>query len=150
MKKFWVLPILMIYLNCSTLSVRAEIRHKHDSQGMEQVLDNFMLEQFNDEIVQALKEFYKNDSISYVYNWWDKNYDVVEIEGFRPNRNLSHSYIVRFTVLTYENKEKGKRLGQDTVTFGVSPLLFNKEMNKRNLAASKVKLLSIKHSKPSK
>ncbi|MFB7142929.1 DUF3888 domain-containing protein [Gottfriedia sp. NPDC056225] len=150
MKKFLVLSILMVYLNYSTLSVSAEKRHKHDSQGMEQFFDNFMLEQFQDEIVQALKEFYKNDSISYVYNWWDKSYDVVEIEGFRPNRNLSHRYIVRFTVLTYENKVKGKRLGQDTVTFGVSPLLFNKEMSKRNLAASKVKFLSIKHSKPPK
>lgn len=150
MKKFLVLPILMVYLNCSTLSVSAEKRHKHDSQGMEQVLDNFMLDQFQDEIVQALKEFYKKDSISYVYNWWDKKYDVVEIEGFRPNRNLSHPYVVSFTVLTYENKEKGQPLGQNTVTFGVSPLLFNKEMDKRNLAASKVQLLNVKHSKPSK
>ncbi len=70
MKKFLVLPILMVYLNCSTLSVSAHAQkpHKHDSQGMEQVFDNFMLDQFQDEIVQALKEFYKNDSISYVYN----------------------------------------------------------------------------------
>jgi len=50
-----------------------------DSQGMEQVIDNMMLEQFGNEIQQAVKEYYKKDSIRVQYYWWDKNYDVVEV-----------------------------------------------------------------------
>jgi hypothetical protein len=149
MKRIFVLVILfMLIMSINNNLVSAETQHKHDSKGMEQAIDHFILDQFNDEMVQAVKEFYKKDSVRIQYNWWAKNYDVVELEQSEKGRELSHPYVVKFTVLTYDGNNKGQ-LGTDTITFGVSPLQFNKELDEKNLAAAKVVLLNFKHSEPS-
>lgn len=148
MKKFYVLVLMSVILTFNSSFVSAEKRHKHDSQGMEQAFDQFLLLQFNDEIKQAIKEYYKKDSIRVQYYWWDKDYDVVEIDQSEKGHELSHPYVIKFTVLTYDGNKSGQ-LGQDSITFGVSPLLFNKEMDGRNIAGSKVELLDYKHVKPS-
>ncbi|MGE6375701.1 DUF3888 domain-containing protein [Peribacillus muralis] len=83
------------------------------------------------------------------YNWWDKNYEVVEIEQSEKGRELSHPYIIKCTVKTYDGNQSGQ-LGTDTITFGVLPLQFNKELDDINLAASKVELVNYSHSEPSK
>ena len=149
MKKFFLSVIVLILMGINTNLVSAAKQHKHDSKGMEQAIDHFILDQFNDEIVQALKDFYKKDSVRIQYNWWDKNYDVVELQQSEKGRELSHPYLVKFTVLTYDGNKKGQ-LGMDTITFGVSPLQFNKELDEKNSAAAKVDLLNYKHSEPTK
>ncbi|MFJ7941097.1 DUF3888 domain-containing protein [Peribacillus sp. NPDC096622] len=149
MKKFLVLAILMVSTCLNNISVCAEKQHKHDSKGMEQAMDHFILDQFTDEMVQAVKDFYKKDSVRIQYNWWDKNYDVVELDQSEKGRELSHPYIIKFTVITYDGNKTGK-LGTDTITFGVSPLQFNKELDEKNLAATKVELLNYSHVEPSK
>lgn len=149
MKKFLVLAILMVSMCLNNISVSAEKQHKHDSKGMEQAMDHFILDQFTDEMVQAVKDFYKKDSVRIQYNWWDKNYDVVELDQSEKGRELSHPYIIKFTVITYDGNKTGK-LGTDTITFGVSPLQFNKELDEKNLAATKVELLNYSHVEPSK
>jgi hypothetical protein len=149
MKKFLVLAILMVSMCLNNISVSAEKQHKHDSKGMEQAMDHFILDQFTDEMVQAVKDFYKKDSVRIQYNWWDKNYDVVELAQSEKGRELSHPCIIKFTVITYDGNKTGK-LGTDTITFGVSPLQFNKKLDEKNLAATKVELLNYSHVEPSK
>jgi Protein of unknown function (DUF3888) len=149
MKKLLIFVVVMFSMGMNYISVSAEKQHKHDSKGMEQAIDHFILDQFNDEMVQAVKDFYKKDSVRVQYNWWDKNYDVVELEQSEKGRELSHPYVIKFTVLTYEGNKMGQ-LGTDTITFGVSPLRFNKELDEKNLAASKVELLNYRHGEPSK
>ncbi|MFZ3580029.1 DUF3888 domain-containing protein [Virgibacillus sp. DJP39] len=149
MKKLLTLAILMmiaISVNYTFVSAE-ESGNKHDSKGMEQSVDQFILSQFTDELRQAMNDYYKKDSIRAQYNWWDKDYDVVELLQSEKGRELSHPFIIKFTVETYDGNKKGQ-LGTDTITFGVSPLNFNKNLSEKNLAAVKVELLNYKHSKP--
>ncbi|KWW22018.1 MULTISPECIES: DUF3888 domain-containing protein [Peribacillus] len=149
MKKLLFLAILLASMSLDNVSISAEKQHKHDSKGMEQVMDHFILDQFSDEMKQAVTDFYKKDSVTFQYNWWDKNYDVVEIKQSEKGRELSHPYIIKFTVKTYDGNKRGQ-LGTDTITFGVSPLQFNKDLDEKNLAASNVELLNYSHGEPSK
>ncbi|KON88107.1 hypothetical protein AF332_15670 [Sporosarcina globispora] len=149
MKKLLFFTVVMFLMGVNYIPVSAEKQHKHDSKGMEQAIDHFILDQFSDELKQAVNDFYKKDSIRIQYNWWDKNYDVVELEQWEKGRELSHPYIIKFTVQTYDGNKKGQ-LGTDTITFGVSPLQFNKELDEKNLTASKVELLNYSHGDPSK
>ena len=63
-------------------------------------------------------------------------------------REYSHSYILKFIVLTcssYVPKEKTKCLGIDTITLGVEPILNNKGYNPNGQPV--VKLLNFQHNK---
>jgi hypothetical protein len=149
LKKLLLLFGIVIFsIGVKDLHVSAEKQHKHDSQGMEQAMDHFILSQFHDEMMQAINDYYKKE-VRVQYNWWDKNYDVVEIDQFEKGNELSHPFILKFTVETYHREKKG-RLGTDTITFGVTPLEFNKGMDQKNLAASKVEFLNFTHMEPNK
>jgi len=149
MKKLLMFVVFAIFLtSVNTLSVSAEKQHKHDSEGMKQVMDNYIISQYNDELVQAVKDFYKEE-VGIQYNWWNKNYDVVEIDQAEKGNELSHQFIIKFNVLTYSKNSK-KILGKDTITFGVTPIIFSKEMNQKNIAASKVEFLDFTHREPTK
>ncbi|MEG9295925.1 DUF3888 domain-containing protein [Mangrovibacillus sp. Mu-81] len=148
MNKLLTVSIFMLSLCVSSTPVHAEKQHKHDTKGMEQVIDHYILDQFSDELKQAVTDFYKKDSIRIQYNWWDGNYDVVELEQSEKGKQLSHPYVIRFTVQTYDGNKTGQ-LGTDTVTFGVSPIQFNKEFDEKNVAAAKVALLDYSHREPS-
>ncbi|MDE5055417.1 DUF3888 domain-containing protein [Niallia taxi] len=89
-----------------------------------------MLDQFSDEIQHAMNEYYNKNNIRAQYNWWNKNQDVVEIDQAEKGSDLSHPYIIKFTVDTYDGNKEGK-LGTDTITFGVSPISFNKDLKKK-------------------
>jgi hypothetical protein len=144
MKKFLVLTFMIVFMSVNNISVSASKQHKHDSKGMEQAFDHFMLSQFNDEIGQAVREYYKKESVRNQYDWWDKKNDVVEVFQSEKGRELSHPFVIKFNVLSY-NSDKMGQLGTDTITFGVSPPEFNKELNEKNLAAAKVQLLKFEH-----
>jgi Protein of unknown function (DUF3888) len=147
MNKLLLVTMFMLSLCVPSMTVHAE-KHKHDSKGMEQAVDQFILSQFSDELKQAVTDFYKKDSVRMQYNWRDRNYDVVELDQWEKGNELSHPYVIKFTVQTYDGNKKGQ-LGTDTITFGVSPIQFNKEMDEKDLAASKVELLDYSHSEPS-
>jgi Protein of unknown function (DUF3888) len=147
-KNLLVLTVLFTSMIICNISVSAENQHKHDSKGMEQAFDHFMLSQFNDEIGQAVREYYKKDSVRIQYDWWEKK-DVVEVFQSEKGSELSHPFVIRFNVLSY-NSDKLRQLGKDSITFGVSPLEFNKELDEKNLAAAKVELLKFEHVVPSK
>ena len=80
--------------------IQAEKNHQHSSKGQEQVFDNFLLQLYQDEIITAVKDYYNDDSIRIGYDWWDKNYDVVELLQSEKGREYTSSYILKFTVLT--------------------------------------------------
>jgi len=61
----------------------------------------------------------QTDSISWVYNWQDKNYDVVEILQVEKGQHLKSPYVIRFTIMP--QKEGIGKLGTDRITFGVDP-----------------------------
>ncbi|WP_026567134.1 hypothetical protein [Bacillus sp. UNC41MFS5] len=73
----------------------------------------------------------------------------MEIDQAEKGNELSHPYILKFTIRTYDDKKDYRYLGTDTIKFGVSPLQFNKELDEKNLAAAKVDLLNYKHREPS-
>ncbi len=148
MKKLLIFALLLLSLCVYYTPANAENQHKHDSKGMEQAIDHFILDQFTDELNQAVTDYYKKDTIRVQYNWWDKNYDVVELDQSEKGNQLSHPYVIKFTVQTYDGNKKGQ-LGTDTITFGVSPVQFNKEFDEKDLAASKVELLDYTHGEPS-
>ncbi len=146
MKKLLILAAFIISMTVFDPSVNAEKKqHKHDSVGMEQVFDHFMLSQFNDQIRKALEDFYETESITFQYNWFEESYDVVEMLQTEKGRELSHPFIVKFTVVTYSEKEK---LGTDTITFGVSSLV-NKKL-KDDLVAVKSEQIKFDHNEPKK
>ncbi len=147
MKKLIVFSVFLFSMCVNYIPVSAEKTNKHNFQGTEQVFDQFLLSQFTDEMGQAMNDFYKKDSIRAQYNWWNKHNDVVEILQSEKGREFSHPFIIKFTVDTYEGNKKGQ-LGTDTIVFGVSPLQFNKELDEKNLAASKVELIDYIHRDP--
>ncbi|MCQ6275949.1 DUF3888 domain-containing protein [Bacillus sp. V3B] len=147
MKKFLILAIFIFCTSLVSITVSAENEHNHDSVGMEQAFDNLMVSQFNDEINKAVENFYKKESVRINYNWFDKGYDVVEVSQSEKGRKLSHPFVIKFTVLSYDDK---KPIGTDTITFGVSPTIENKDLNKKSIAAVNVELLNFQHNKPTK
>ena len=151
MRKFICVFVALLAIGTNILPVQAEKNHQHNSKGQEQVFDNFFLQLYQDEIVTAVKDYYNDHSIRIGYDWWDKNYDVVELLQSEKGREYSHSYILKFTVLTYSAyvpKEKTKYLGTDTITLGVEPILYNKEFNPKDQPV--VKFLNYQHNNPPK
>ncbi|MBU8733551.1 DUF3888 domain-containing protein [Cytobacillus oceanisediminis] len=147
MKKLLYYLIIAIVLTFISSPVYAEKPHRHDSKGSEQVFDNFMMELCHEEILNAVRKFYQDDSLRVRINWWDKKYDVVKISQDTPDK----SYLVKFTVLPFTANaldKKSKYLGTDTITFNVEPHLFIKENNHNNLPA--VKFLKYQHNKAPK
>ncbi|MYL56655.1 DUF3888 domain-containing protein [Virgibacillus halodenitrificans] len=144
-KNLFVIALSVLFLLMSYNSVQAENSHKHDSKGMEQVIDHFLLEQFNNKIHNALKNYYKKDSIHFQFDWWAKDYDVIEMQQSEKGQELSHPYLIKFTVKSYS--EDGKQLGTDAITFGVTPV--HKNMLKdNNLIPMQVEQLNLEHQKP--
>ncbi|MCF6138848.1 DUF3888 domain-containing protein [Pseudalkalibacillus berkeleyi] len=140
MKKWFVIVVSVLAFSLNSISVSAEEQHKHDSVGMEQAFDQFMLMQFQNEINRAVKDYYQKDLVRVQYNWFDNKYDVVEIMQSEKGRQLSHSYILKFTVQSYSEDDL---LGTDTITFGVESALADGQ----NLAAVKVERLDFEHNK---
>lgn len=77
----------------------AEKQHKHDSEGMEQAVDHFILDKFSDESNQTVRDFYKKDVIRVQYNWWDENYNVVELDQSEKGNELTYPYVIKITVI---------------------------------------------------
>lgn len=148
MKRLLIFSLILLSLCVYYIPANAEKQHKHDSKGMEQAIDHFILDQFTDELNQAVSDYYKKDSIRVQYNWRDEKYDVVELDQWEKGNELSLPYVIKFTVQTYDDDQRGQ-LGTDTVTFGVSPFQFNQEFDERDLAAAKVELLDYTHREPS-
>jgi hypothetical protein len=118
-------------------------KHKHDSAGMEQASDHLYLALFESKIRNAIANYYKDDSIHWQYNWWAKEYDVVEVDQSEKGHELANPFVIKFTVLTYKNS---KALGTDSITFGVTPgdsLSPNEKHHK-----TKIELLEFQHQKP--
>ncbi|MDG4656303.1 DUF3888 domain-containing protein [Ectobacillus antri] len=149
MKKLLIFALFLLSLCVYYIPANAEKQHKHDAKGMEQTIDHLILDQFTDELNQAVANYYKKDTIRIQYNWRNKNYDVVELDQSEKRDQLGHPYVIKFTVQTYDGNKK-EQLGTDTVTFGVSPVQFNKEFVQKDLAAVKVALLDYTHVEPSK
>lgn len=106
------------------MATHAQRSNNHDSVGKEQAVDQLLLSLFNEEINKAVTNYYKSDSINVQYNWWDKDYDVVEVDQTEKGHVLEYThngkkqqfaYVIRFTV----RPQKDKILGTDTITFGV-------------------------------
>lgn len=147
MKKLLLLSIILFCGN-SLLNIDVNAAtHKHDSKGMEQVMDHYILDQFQDEIKQAITTFYEKDSITYQYNWGDNNYDVVEIKQSEKGNQLNHPYVITLTVISYDDNNRIP-LGTDTLTFGVAPISFNQDKQEKNIASMKAELINYKHVEP--
>jgi hypothetical protein len=95
-----------------------------------------MLTLFDEQITSAITNYYKDDSIQVQYNWWDKNYDVVEVDQAEKGNSLPKPFVIKFTILTYKNS---KFLGTDTIKFGVTP------RSRTKTSKPKIELLGYDH-----
>ncbi|WP_132746167.1 DUF3888 domain-containing protein [Scopulibacillus darangshiensis] len=121
----FIIALLTFASNMPLVHAESRPKHKHDSKGMEQASDQLYLTLFDQRIHDAVTNYYKDDSIRMQYNWWDKNYDVVEVDQSEKGHILEYPYkgkkqqfafTIKFTVLTYKNT---KPLGTDSITFGI-------------------------------
>lgn len=118
-KLFWA--IIAVLVIGSSVTVQAQNSNKQDIKDSQQVQDNFMTSLFEKEIKKSVSNYYKNkvknsDSVQITYQW--SKDDVVEVMQTEKGHVLENSYVIKFTIETYNN---GK-LGTDTITFGVEPL----------------------------
>ncbi|UOR13714.1 DUF3888 domain-containing protein [Halobacillus amylolyticus] len=143
-KVVYACMVALLALNVNIMTTHAQSSNNHDTKGQEQAVDQLLLDLFNQEIDDAVANYYKEDSINYQYNWWDKDYDVVEVDQTEKGHVLEYvhngkkqqfAYVVKFTV----QPQKDKVLGTDTITFGVQ--------QDANLEP-KIKMLSYDHSEP--
>lgn len=139
-----VVVLLCLFTGFALASAQAQNSNGHDTVGQEQAVDQLLLDLFNQEISNAVTNFYKEDSIHYQFNWWDKDYDVVEVDQSEKGHMLKYdyngkkqhfSYVIRFTV----QPQKDKILGTDTITFGVQ-----QDSNLEPI----IKMLNYEHNEP--
>ncbi|MDQ0186583.1 DUF3888 domain-containing protein [Cytobacillus sp. FSL W7-1323] len=144
MRKFAI--FLLIYLlacHVSLEEVHAEEYKQHDAKDKEQVVDQFVLAILNDEVRNAVNDYYKKDTVIQ-FDWQAKDYNVVEMKQWKKGNELGHSFLISLTVLPYDNN-KSSQLGIDTITFGISPQSLNTQKNNKSLASTEVELLDYKH-----
>lgn len=141
-----VTMFLFLFTGVVFASAQSQKVNDHDSKGSEQAKDQLMLSLFNEHIDKAVANYYKDDSISFQYNWWDKDYDVVEVDQSEKGHVLKSPFEVTFTVEPIKTKQDkqtntitlGPKVGgADTITFGVVPGDVKKEI--------KVNMLNYKH-----
>ncbi|WP_079525037.1 MULTISPECIES: DUF3888 domain-containing protein [Halobacillus] len=125
-----VIVLLCLFTGVAFASAQSQNSNNHDSKGTEQATDQLMLKLFNEHIDKAVANYYKDDSISFQYNWWDEGYDVVEVDQSEKGHVLKSPYEVTFTVEPIKTKHDkqtntttlGPKLGgTDKITFGVVP-----------------------------
>ncbi|MCA1024626.1 DUF3888 domain-containing protein [Cytobacillus kochii] len=144
MRKFAI--FLLIYLLACHVcleKVHAEEYKQHDAKDKEQVVDHFVLAILNDEVRNAVNDYYQKDTVIQ-FDWQAKDYNVVEMKQWKKGNELGHSFLISLTVLPYDNN-KSSQLGVDTITFGISPQSLNTQKNNKSLASTEVELLDYKH-----
>ncbi|MEK4966882.1 DUF3888 domain-containing protein [Cytobacillus sp. FSL R7-0696] len=144
MRKFAI--FLLIYLLACHVcleEVHAEEYKQHDAKDKEQVVDQFVLAILNDEVRNAVNDYYQKDTVIQ-FDWQAKDYNVVEMKQWKQGNELGHSFLISLTVLSYDNN-KSSQLGIDTITFGISPQSLNTQKNNKSLASTEVELLDYKH-----
>lgn len=98
--------------------------------------DTLILSLMNEHIGNAVKDFYKDDSVRVQFHW-SKNFDVIEVAQSEKGNNLNALNVVKIHIKAENNK---KTLGVDTLTFGVTP-----KATGENNEQTKVKLLKYEH-----
>lgn len=129
--------------------VSAKEAPSYDVKGMEKAIDHMIVDQFQDELQDAVADFYKRDSVELQYDWKEQRYDVVELEQSKDGHKLQYPYVVTFNVLVYDSK-KNARIGTDTLTFGVVPVTSKETAKKQGKMFSVAKLLNYRHAEPLK
>ncbi|KSU63672.1 hypothetical protein AS034_05340 [[Bacillus] enclensis] len=139
MKRILALVTITVLLTSLVYtSVSAEKLSQHDS---EQVTDYFILSAFQNQIGKAVSDYYKNDSVTVTYLHPSQK-DLVQVFQSEKGTDLGYPYVVKVTV---NSSDGTKRLGTDTITFGTSTPLENKDVN---VAAITTKVIDFKHNAP--
>lgn len=152
MKKILTL-LSIIFLTTSVVTplANAEGHHKHHNHkmhGMHEAFNQFLFDQFDQEINKAVSNFYKKDSMQVKYHTNGQHpHAMVKIEQSKEENKLSHPYILTFIVNTYE-ADQTEPIGIDKISFGVTPLDHNKVFSQQAVAGSKVELIEFKHHDP--
>ncbi|UOQ92217.1 DUF3888 domain-containing protein [Halobacillus shinanisalinarum] len=144
-----VIVLLCLFTGFSFASAQAQNSNGHNTVGQEQAVDQLLLDLFNKEISNAVANYYKKGSISFQYDWWDKDYDVVEVDQSEKGHVLESPFVVKFTVMPTKTKHNSRTNtttlgpslgGTDTRTFGVEPGDLTNGI--------KIKMLNYEHNEP--
>lgn len=140
-KVMFACMVALLTLGSNFGTTYAQNLNQHDSKGQEQAFDQLLLSLYNEQISNAVANHYKNDSIHFQFDWWNKNYDVVEVDQTEKGHRLQSPFVVKFTVIPA--KKDGTQLGTDTIILGIAP---DVEDSKQ----TDVKLLNYVHRDPPK
>ncbi|MED4854921.1 hypothetical protein [Bacillus atrophaeus] len=136
-KKIIVMVVLCFSL--SSITVEAVKQEQHQNAEVSQELFGvFMHELFCKDILDSVREFYKDDSIS-----------VTIKGGVELSEDKEGRYIMKFIVLPHSRLpgKKDKTSGTDTLTFRVNPFLLGTDSKDRKSA---VTFLNLEHNDPTK
>jgi hypothetical protein len=118
------------------------------SKEKNQIYGYFMLNLYHNEIMKAIKEYYKDNKIEGYATPKPPHYDMVSITSLEKNNNKGfekYSYALKITLLpSYSN---GKIVGEDTLYFAVEP----SRQTMKNLPKEypSIELIKYEHNKPS-
>lgn len=145
------MSIVFLATSVMTPIANAEGHHKHRSHkmhGMHEAFNQFLFDQFDEEINKAVSNYYKNNSMKVQYHTKGQHpHALVKIVQSKEENKLSHPYILTFIINTYEG-DQTEPTGIDKISFGVTPLDNNKVFSQQAVAGSKVELIEFKHHDP--
>ncbi|WP_043933849.1 DUF3888 domain-containing protein [Bacillus sp. EB01] len=144
MKKILIIAIVIVSLTGFYYSANAEKPQQYSGKDTTQVFEHYLYSQFNFQINKAVNDHYTEDIRNVQYP--PPTQKRVMLQQSEKGGELSHPYVVEFTVKPYS--EKGKLLGTDTIKFGISTLDFQEPGE--NMSAVKYEMIDYKHSEPRK
>ncbi|MED1866015.1 DUF3888 domain-containing protein [Fictibacillus nanhaiensis] len=146
-----VIVLLLLSLLLPINMVSAEEKQKLVNGITQEVTyNNFILDLFSPEIMEAARNYYHDDGINgLAFDWNNPKYKVIEIKEYnRPNKEYKFTFMVKFNVITQKGGKDSQNdphvFGQDTITFNVNPNLFIHG----NTGKHAIKLAEYKHGNP--
>lgn len=132
MKKIIIMMILCFSLSSITIA-EAKPEYPVNPKVSQDVFDVFMQELFYKDILDNVRKFYKDETLS-----------VTIKEGIKLSEDKEGRYIMKFIIIPHSKfpGKKGKISGTDTLTLRVDPFLLGAQSKDRNSA---VEFLDLKH-----
>ena len=148
---FCILSYFTVFLIDTKASDKASIEipeFAYSSKEKNQVFGHFIIDLYQDEIMKALKEYYKDSEIN-GFGLPSKQYNIVSIYSNKDQRLKGlekYSYVLKITL--FPASSNGKFLGTDTLYFSVEP----SRQSMKNLPKEypPIELIRYEHSKSSK
>lgn len=137
-----MLGLLLAGIASQTYAATKVPKFYDSSKENQQIFGYYFMDQYQDEILNAVKSHYKGQEVGGIaYPWWMKH-NMVSIAMQEKGVEFGYPYMFKITVLP--NNKDGKSLGIDTIYLGVSSI------NGQSKDGPTVKLVKYEHKPPKK